>query len=272
MRCSGCETPGPAPPSTATSSASGSSRPTRPGGRCSCAPAARTTTTTSACSPSATARRRRRSRPGCTTSRGRSTRSTISPPRRGCSASAASLVGATDHGVSKSLYAKDPDGIEFEVMWQVPRGPMGRVRRARRPRAARSAGRARPLGRRRDRLTPVPTSGGIRLGFRDDPRPDTDPARGGQRSRTARSAASSVGWAKVKPSACRTRGSTRWPSNRRASARSRAEHEPGPERRDRHDGRAVQHVAERVGELGVGDRRRCREVDRPGHRRCRAGG
>jgi len=31
-----------------------------------------------------------------------------------------SLVGATDHGTSKSLYAKDPDGIEFEVMWQVP--------------------------------------------------------------------------------------------------------------------------------------------------------
>ena len=31
------------------------------------------------------------------------------------------LVGATDHGVSKSFYAKDPDGIEFEVMWRVPR-------------------------------------------------------------------------------------------------------------------------------------------------------
>lgn len=31
-----------------------------------------------------------------------------------------SLVGATDHGVSKSLYAKDPDGIELEVMWLVP--------------------------------------------------------------------------------------------------------------------------------------------------------
>ena len=30
------------------------------------------------------------------------------------------LVGASDHGASKSLYAKDPDGIEFEVMWQVP--------------------------------------------------------------------------------------------------------------------------------------------------------
>jgi len=32
-----------------------------------------------------------------------------------------SLVGESDHGVSKSLYAKDPDGIEFEVMWAVPR-------------------------------------------------------------------------------------------------------------------------------------------------------
>jgi catechol-2,3-dioxygenase len=31
-----------------------------------------------------------------------------------------SLVGASDHGASKSLYAKDPDGIEFEVMWLVP--------------------------------------------------------------------------------------------------------------------------------------------------------
>lgn len=30
------------------------------------------------------------------------------------------LVGASDHGVTKSLYAHDPDGIEFEVMWEVP--------------------------------------------------------------------------------------------------------------------------------------------------------
>ena len=30
------------------------------------------------------------------------------------------LVGASDHKVSKSLYAKDPSGIEFEVMWRVP--------------------------------------------------------------------------------------------------------------------------------------------------------
>jgi len=31
------------------------------------------------------------------------------------------LGGATNHLVSKSIYAKDPDGIEFEVMWRVPR-------------------------------------------------------------------------------------------------------------------------------------------------------
>jgi catechol-2,3-dioxygenase len=36
-------------------------------------------------------------------------------------ADAGSLVGESDHGVSKSLYAHDPDGIEFEIMWAVPR-------------------------------------------------------------------------------------------------------------------------------------------------------
>ena len=30
------------------------------------------------------------------------------------------LIGATDHGTTKALYAKDPDGIEFEVSWLVP--------------------------------------------------------------------------------------------------------------------------------------------------------
>ena len=43
-----------------------------------------------------------------------------------------SLVGESDHYVSKSLYAEDPDGIEFEVMWAVPRaawdGKVGTVR------------------------------------------------------------------------------------------------------------------------------------------------
>jgi len=31
------------------------------------------------------------------------------------------LVGSSDHVVSKSLYGKDPDNIEFEVSWFVPR-------------------------------------------------------------------------------------------------------------------------------------------------------
>lgn len=30
------------------------------------------------------------------------------------------LVGATDHGTTKSLYGRDPDGLEFEIAWIVP--------------------------------------------------------------------------------------------------------------------------------------------------------
>jgi catechol-2,3-dioxygenase len=37
------------------------------------------------------------------------------------------LVGASDHGVSKSLYGKDPDGNEFEVLWTVPRESWGEL-------------------------------------------------------------------------------------------------------------------------------------------------
>lgn len=33
---------------------------------------------------------------------------------------AGALVGASDHGVTRSLYAHDPDGLEFEVVWVVP--------------------------------------------------------------------------------------------------------------------------------------------------------
>jgi catechol 2,3-dioxygenase-like lactoylglutathione lyase family enzyme len=38
----------------------------------------------------------------------------------GVLAAAGALVGASDHGTTKSLYGKDPDGIEFEVAWVVP--------------------------------------------------------------------------------------------------------------------------------------------------------
>jgi len=33
---------------------------------------------------------------------------------------AGALVGASDHSSTKSLYARDPDGLEFEVAWVVP--------------------------------------------------------------------------------------------------------------------------------------------------------
>ncbi|HWG03008.1 MAG TPA: VOC family protein [Trebonia sp.] len=39
---------------------------------------------------------------------------------RGKLAGAGALAGESDHRVSKSLYAKDPSGIEFEVLWRVP--------------------------------------------------------------------------------------------------------------------------------------------------------
>jgi len=38
---------------------------------------------------------------------------------------AGALQGASDHGVSKSLYGADPDGNEFEIMWRVPRASWG---------------------------------------------------------------------------------------------------------------------------------------------------
>ncbi len=35
---------------------------------------------------------------------------------------ARALVGSSNHGASLSLYAKDPDGLEFEICWTVPGG------------------------------------------------------------------------------------------------------------------------------------------------------
>lgn len=35
------------------------------------------------------------------------------------------LTGESDHGATKSLYGRDPDGNEFEVMWLVPRADWG---------------------------------------------------------------------------------------------------------------------------------------------------
>ena len=84
---------------------------------------------------------------------------------------AGALVGSSDHGVSLSLYAKDPDGIEFEVFWTVPEGKPAGTRPlhleaeldpARDPRALRRPDRRRrrPRANTRETLTPsgaVPT-------------------------------------------------------------------------------------------------------------------
>jgi catechol-2,3-dioxygenase len=56
---------------------------------------------------------------------------------QGVLAHAGALVGASDHGTTKSLYAKDPDGIEFEVVWLIPAALLDD--------AARGAGRPQPL-------------------------------------------------------------------------------------------------------------------------------
>jgi catechol-2,3-dioxygenase len=39
---------------------------------------------------------------------------------RGVLSERGALVGASDHVTTKSLYARDPDGIEFEVCWILP--------------------------------------------------------------------------------------------------------------------------------------------------------
>lgn len=48
------------------------------------------------------------------------------------------LVGASDHATTKSLYARDPDGIELEVCWMVPADRLT-------PEVAEAAGGIRPL-------------------------------------------------------------------------------------------------------------------------------
>ena len=40
-------------------------------------------------------------------------------------AEAGALTGESSHGATKSVYAHDPDGNEFEVMWMLPRAEWG---------------------------------------------------------------------------------------------------------------------------------------------------
>jgi catechol-2,3-dioxygenase len=47
---------------------------------------------------------------------------------------AGALVGASDHSTTKSLYGKDPDGLEFEIAWIVPADRLDDAARAGRAR------------------------------------------------------------------------------------------------------------------------------------------
>jgi catechol-2,3-dioxygenase len=44
------------------------------------------------------------------------------------------LVGSSDHSTTKSLYGKDPDGLEFEIAWIVPADAIDDAARAARTR------------------------------------------------------------------------------------------------------------------------------------------
>lgn len=39
-------------------------------------------------------------------------------------------TGESDHGATKSIYGKDPDGNEFEIMWMLPRDEWGEHERS----------------------------------------------------------------------------------------------------------------------------------------------
>lgn len=69
-------------------------------------------------------------------------------------ADAGALVGASDHGTTKSLYGHDPDGLEFELAWIIPADLLDD--------AARAAAGVRPLDLEREKARyGADTAGGI---------------------------------------------------------------------------------------------------------------
>lgn len=48
-------------------------------------------------------------------------------------ADANALVGAADHGTTRALYGRDPDGIEFELTWVVPLDQLGAAKPTTKP-------------------------------------------------------------------------------------------------------------------------------------------
>ena len=68
---------------------------------------------------------------------------------------AGALVGSSDHSTTKSLYGRDPDGIEFEIAWIVPADALDDEARAGRARI-----RPLDLGREKARYG-ADTKGGV---------------------------------------------------------------------------------------------------------------
>ena len=65
------------------------------------------------------------------------------------------LAGASDHGTTKSLYGRDPDGLEFEIAWVVPADRLDETALG-----ARSSIRPLDLGREKERYGET-TRGGV---------------------------------------------------------------------------------------------------------------
>ena len=83
------------------------------------------TTTTSACSGSAPSLPDPAAASASTTWPGRSTPSRSSRRRDSPCANLDAYTGESSHGATKSVYARDPDGNEFEVMWMLPKANWG---------------------------------------------------------------------------------------------------------------------------------------------------
>ena len=90
--------------------------------RRSCAPPAPTTTTTSGCSPSVPTRPDpEQGRVGLYHLAWQVGSIHDLVTARDDLLRVGAYTGESDHGATKSIYGKDPDGNEFEIMWMVPR-------------------------------------------------------------------------------------------------------------------------------------------------------
>jgi catechol 2,3-dioxygenase-like lactoylglutathione lyase family enzyme len=89
---------------------------------------------------------------------------------------AGALVGSSDHGTTKSLYAQDPDGVEFEVAWIVPADQLDDRAREARTRIGRL-----DLAEEKERYG-AETAGGVGISHEFTPDRDTGSVQGRTRN------------------------------------------------------------------------------------------